>query len=164
MWELDLREMHYCVLVKHLSRLVSSQYNNHKGKIYFCQYCFHGCTSKVVLKSHLIDASYMGHKESSSQKSTTRRGVTKSNLQKQNTNYVYFLSSKQISKAFYVNKTRVSHHHQNPSIRNTSITYHVGAASTWRSVLGNTLNHPKWIWGWRFWKVVGAGPSSSNHL
>ena len=33
-------------------------------------------------------------------------------------------------KAYYVNKTRVSHHHQNLSSHNTNITYNVGAAST----------------------------------
>ena len=43
----------HCVLVKDLSRLVSRQYNNYKSKHYFCQYCLHGCTSKVVLKNHL---------------------------------------------------------------------------------------------------------------
>ena len=43
----------YYVLVKELSRMVSRQYNNHKGKKYFCQYCLHGCTSEEVLKNHL---------------------------------------------------------------------------------------------------------------
>ena len=43
---------HY-VLVKDLSRLVSSQYNNHKYKTDFCQYCLHGCTSEEVLRNHL---------------------------------------------------------------------------------------------------------------
>ena len=43
---------HY-VLNKDLSRLVSSQYNNHNGKHYFCQYCLHGCISEEVLKNHL---------------------------------------------------------------------------------------------------------------
>ena len=43
---------HY-VLVKDLSRLASSQYNNHNGKHYFCQYWLHGCTSEEVLKNHL---------------------------------------------------------------------------------------------------------------
>ena len=41
------------VLVKDLSRLVSRQYNNHKIKTYFCQYCLHGCTDEEVLKNHL---------------------------------------------------------------------------------------------------------------
>ena len=43
---------HY-VLVKDLSRLVSSQYNNNYHKKYFCQYCLHGCTIEEVLKNHL---------------------------------------------------------------------------------------------------------------
>ena len=43
---------HY-VLVKDLSRLVSRQYNNDKGKKYFCQYCLQGCTSEEALKNHL---------------------------------------------------------------------------------------------------------------
>ena len=41
------------ILVKDLSRLVLSQYNNHNSKQYFCQYCFHGCTGEEVLKNHL---------------------------------------------------------------------------------------------------------------
>ena len=40
------------VLVQDLSRLVSSQYNHHKGKTYFCQYCLKGA-SEEVLKNHL---------------------------------------------------------------------------------------------------------------
>ena len=76
------------------------------------------------------DANYMEHKESSFQRLTTRRGVKKLNLQKQNTNCVYLLSSMRISKAFYKNKTRVSHRHQNPSPPNTSNTDHVGVTST----------------------------------
>ena len=83
---------HY-VLVKDLSKLVWRQYNNDKDKIYFCQYCFHGCTSVEVFKTIWKNATYTGNKESSSQKLTTRRVVTKSNLQKQNTNYVYLFSS-----------------------------------------------------------------------
>ena len=43
---------HY-VLVEELSRLVSRQYNDDKNKKYFCQYCFHGCTSEEVLKNHI---------------------------------------------------------------------------------------------------------------
>ena len=42
---------HY-VLVRDLSRLVSSEYDNYHKK-YFCQYCLHGCTSEEVLKNHL---------------------------------------------------------------------------------------------------------------
>ena len=57
------------------------------------------------------DASYKGHKESRTQKLTTRRGTAKSSLQKQNTNYVYLLLSMQISKVFYINKTCVRHCH-----------------------------------------------------
>ena len=41
------------VLVKDLSRMVSSQYNNNYHKKYFYHYCLHGCTSEEVLKNHL---------------------------------------------------------------------------------------------------------------
>ena len=102
------------------------------------------CTAAPVKryrKTIWKDASNTGHNESSSQKVTTREGVTKSNLQKQNTNYVYLLSSKQNSKALYVNKTCVSHRHQSHLTPNTSITYHLGAGSTWNALLriGETL-------------------------
>ena len=43
---------HY-VLVKDLSRLASSQYNNNYHEKHFCQYSLHGCISKEVLKNHL---------------------------------------------------------------------------------------------------------------
>ena len=119
---------HY-VLVQDLSRLVSRQYNNHNNKTCFCQYSLYVCTSEEVLKTIWKDASYTGHEESSSKGLMTRRGVTKSSLQKQNTNYVYLLPSMWISKVFYVNKTRVSHHHRSRPPSNTSITYHVVAAS-----------------------------------
>ena len=46
-------ETSHDVLMKDWSRLVSRQYNNHNDKKYFCQYCFHGCTSEEVLKNHL---------------------------------------------------------------------------------------------------------------
>ena len=92
------------------------------------------------------DLSYMGQKESSFQKLTARRSMIKSSLQEPNPNYFYLLSSMWISKAFYVNKTHVSHHHhQNPSPPTTSITYHVEAASAWNTVMDDTLMHPKWI-------------------
>ena len=76
------------------------------------------------------DASYTEYKESSFKKLTTRRGVTKSSLQEQNTNCAYLLSSMRIWKAFYIKKTRVNHCHQNPSPPNTTNTYHMEAAST----------------------------------
>ena len=44
-------EKSYYILVKDLSKLVSSQYNNHN--VIICQYCLHGCTSEEVLKNHL---------------------------------------------------------------------------------------------------------------
>ena len=119
---------------------------------------------KRYQKTILEDLSYTRHEESSFQKLMTRRGVAKSSLQKPNTNYVYLLSSTQILKAFYVNKTRVSHHHQNASPPNTSIRYHVETASTWNAVMGNTLKHSKWIRGWRRWKVFELGLSRSSHL
>ena len=87
------------------------------------------------------DANFTEDKESSYQKLATRRGMTKSSLQQQNTNSIYLLSSMQISKAFYVNKTR----HQNPSPPNTSNTSNEEAASMWNAVIDNTLKHPKSI-------------------
>ena len=87
--------------------------------------------------------SYTEHKESSFQKQTTRSGATKLNLQKQNTNCVYLLPSTWISKVFYLNKAHVDHRHENPLYPNTSNMRHVGAASIWNAVMGDTLNHPK---------------------
>ena len=118
---------HYA-LVQGFSRLVSRQYNNHKNKTYFCQYCLHGCTSEEVLKNHLGRCRLHGAQRIKLPEADGKKGRGKvSSLQKQNTSYVYLLSSTRISKAFYVNKTRVSH--RNPSAPNTSIRYHVVGAS-----------------------------------
>ena len=138
---------HY-VLVKDLSRLKSIQYNNHNDKHYFCQYCLYDCISEKVLENHMERCKLHGAQTIKLLKADEggwRRGVTKSNLHKQNTNYIYLLLSTRISKALYVNKTRVSHRHRNPSPPNTCITYHVGAASTWNAVMDDILSHPKWI-------------------
>ena len=120
------------VLAKDLNRLVSIQYNHHKHKTYFYQCCLHGCTSEEVLKNHLERCKLHVAQRIRSQRLSTRSDVTQSSLQNQNTTeyYVYLLSSTRISKVYYVNKTRVSHRHQNPSLSNTNITYHVEAAST----------------------------------
>ena len=70
-----------------------------------------------------------------------KRYWKKTSLQKQNTNYIDLLSSTWISKAFYLNKTCLSHRHRNPSLPITSITYHVRAAFSWNAMMDNTLNH-----------------------
>ena len=119
---------------------------------------------KKYWKTIWKDASYMGHKESTSQELTTRRDVTKSKLQKQNSNYVFLLWSTQISQACHVNKTPVSHYHQNPSPPNTSIKYHVGAASTWNVVMAILWTIPNEYGRWHRWKVFGPSPSLSNHV
>ena len=131
---------HY-ILVQDLSRLVLNQYNNHKHKkIISVNIVCTAAPEKRYWKTTWKDASYTGCKESSSQKLTTERGLIKLNLQKQNTNYVCLLSSMWIL-------TRVSYRHQNPSPPNISITYHVRTASSWNVLMGDTLNHPKWILG-----------------
>ena len=152
---------HYA-LVKDLSRLVMRQYNNDCHKKYFCRYCLHGCTSEEVLKTIWKDASYIGRKDSSSPKVTTKRGLAKSNLQKKNANYIYLLSSRWILKTFYVNKSRVSHHHQNPSPPNTNITYHLHLREIQLWVIIWTT--PKWYGRWQCWKDLRPGTSRSNHL
>ena len=55
--------------------------------------------------------------------------MKKSSLRKQNTNYVYLLSSTGVLKPLLVKKTRANHHHQNPSPPNTSNTCNVEAAA-----------------------------------
>ena len=133
---------HY-VLLKGLSRLVSRQYNNHNNKDISVKIVCTAAPVKRYWKTIWKGASYMEHKESSFQKLTTRKGMRKLNLQKQNTNCVYPLPSMWTWKAFYVKKTGVNHRHQNPSSPNTSNIYHVGATSTWNAVMENPLNHPK---------------------
>ena len=54
--------------------------------------------------------------------SDDKKGYNKVKSKKQNSNYVYLLSSMRISKALYVNKTHVSLRHRSPSPPNISIT------------------------------------------
>ena len=42
---------HYC-LIKNLSKLVSSQVNNHEHKIYICRLCLNPFNSEVLLNKH----------------------------------------------------------------------------------------------------------------
>ena len=120
---------HYA-LVQNLGRLVSSQCNNTYHKKYFDQYCLHSCTSEEVLKSHLERCKLHGAQRIRFPEADDKKERGRTKFTKRNTKYVYLLSSPWSSKAFYLNKSCVSHRHQNPSPPNTSITYHVGAAST----------------------------------
>ena len=120
---------HY-VLVKNLSRLVSRQNNNDNNKKSFCQYCLHGCTSEEILKNHLERRKLHGAQRIKPPEAGDKKGRDKVKFTKAEYQLRLPLSSTRISKAYYVNKTRVSHHHQNPSPLNINITHHVGAAST----------------------------------
>ena len=138
------KKSHY-VFVKDLSRLVLRQYNNDNNKRYSCQYRLHGCTSEEVLKNHMERC-----KESSSQKLAIRRGMTKSSLQKHN-NYVYLLLFTWIS---------------NPSPPNTNIVYHVGSFCIYVKCNDAQYLEPPHVnmGGDDAEKVLGPGPSHSNHL
>ena len=113
------------ILVKNLSTLMLRQYNNDNNKIYFCQYCLHGCTNEEVLKNDMERCKLHEPQRIKLPEAGDRRDLTKSSLQKRNT------------------ETRISHHHQNPSPLDNNITYPVGAASTSNAVMDNTLNHSK---------------------
>ena len=47
----DGERSHY-TLIRYLSRLVSSQFNNHNGKKFTCNFCLHACQSEEILKQH----------------------------------------------------------------------------------------------------------------
>ena len=42
-------ENHDYILIRNFSRLLSKQYKSYNGRLYFCPYCLHGCTSQRVL-------------------------------------------------------------------------------------------------------------------
>ena len=117
-----VKKSHY-VLVESLSRLVSRQYNVTKIK-YFSQYCLHGCTSEEVLKNHMERCKLHGAQIIKLPEAGNKKGCDEIKFTKTVYNYFYLLSSRRISKAYYVNKTHVNHRHQNPLPPNTSITYH----------------------------------------
>ena len=133
----------------HQNKKIFPLRNNDNNKRYFCQCCLHGSTCEEVLKNHMERCKLYGAQRIKLLEAGDKKGCDKEKLKKQNSNYVYHLSSTRNSKEYYVNKTHVSHRHQNPSLPNTNITYHVGAASAWNSVVENTLNHCKWMW----WKT-----------
>ena len=73
---------HY-VLVKDLSRLVSRQYNNRNNKkIYFRQYCLHGCTSEEVLKNYLERCKLHGAQRIKLTEADSKNGRTKFKFEK----------------------------------------------------------------------------------
>ena len=45
-------ESHHFVLNKSLNRLLVRQYKKYNGRLYFCPYCLHGCTSQRILDNH----------------------------------------------------------------------------------------------------------------
>ena len=120
---------HY-ILVKDLSRLVLRQYSNHDNKKYFYQYCLNDSTGEEVLRHHLERCKLHETHRIKLSEADDKKCLRKLSLQKQNTHYVYLLSSMQISKVFYIDKTRVNHRHQNILPPSTRIMYHVRAAST----------------------------------
>ena len=119
---------HY-VLVKDLSRLISIQYNNHKGKHYFCQYYLDGCTSEEALKNYMERCKLHGTQRIKIPEADNKKGRGKIKFTKieyqQSLPFVFYADFKSVLRKF-----RVSHRHRNPSPSNTSITYHVGTAST----------------------------------
>ena len=50
---------HY-VLVRNKSRLLSSQVNNHRCAMYFCDYCLHGCSSPEIYERHIEKCKQFG--------------------------------------------------------------------------------------------------------
>ena len=50
---------HY-VLVKDKSRLLSSQVNNHRCAMHFCDYCLHGCSSQEIYERHIEKCKQFG--------------------------------------------------------------------------------------------------------
>ena len=46
-------EVSHYVLIRNMSRLVSTQLSNHDGRKFFCQLCLHACASQVILDKHL---------------------------------------------------------------------------------------------------------------
>ena len=118
------------VLVKDLSRLVSSQYNNNYHKKYFCQYCLHGCTSEEVLKNYLERcklhrAQRINLPETEDKKGHDKVKFTKTEYQLCLPFVIYADFEKVLRK-----QDSCEPSHQNPSPPNTSIPYHVGDAST----------------------------------
>ena len=46
-------ESHHFILIKNLNRLLVRQYKKYNGRLYFCPYCLHRCTSQRVLDNHV---------------------------------------------------------------------------------------------------------------
>ena len=111
---------HY-VLVKGLSRLASSQYNNYYHKKYFCQYFLHGCTSEEVLKNYLGRCKLHGAQRIKLPEADNKKGHGKVKFTKTEYQlrlpFVIYADFESV-----LHKTRVNHRHQNCSPPNTSIT------------------------------------------
>ena len=51
----DNYEKKHFIYIKDFSKLLGSQYNNHKEKIHFCHYCLHGFSKEEILQKHIND-------------------------------------------------------------------------------------------------------------
>ena len=103
----------------------------------------YGCTSEEVLKNHMERCKLHGAQRTKLQEADDKKGHDKIKFTK--TEYQLCLPFVIYSDFESVLRKQDSceHRHRNPSSLNTSITYHVGAASTSNAVMRNTLNHPK---------------------
>lgn len=43
---------HHYILIRNFSRLVSKRYKSYNGRLCFCPYWLHGCTSQLVIDDH----------------------------------------------------------------------------------------------------------------
>ena len=133
----------HCILLKDMHRLISRQNNNHNNKNISDNIVFMTKPVKSYWKKYLERCKLNEAQRIKLPEADNKKECNKVKSEKPNTNFVYLLSSMQISKVFYVSETHMNHRHQNPSSPNTSIKYHVGAASAWNAVVSNTLNQPK---------------------
>ena len=53
-------ENHHYILIRNFSRLLSKQYKSYSGRLYFCPYCPHGCTSQHVMDDHQERSKMLG--------------------------------------------------------------------------------------------------------
>ena len=119
---------HY-VLVKDLSRLVSTQYHNHKNKTYFCQYCLHVCAREDLLKNHwgrckLHGAQRIKLPEAENNKGRDKVKFTKTEYQLR-LPFVIYVDFKSV-----LRKQDSCEPSSSKSFTTQCIMYHVGAAST----------------------------------
>ena len=74
---LENDEFNYYVSIKDYSRLMGSQTNNHKEKLFHCMYCQRGFKKEHLLNNYLLNGCLMNEVQKTKMPKEEEKGVSK---------------------------------------------------------------------------------------